>query len=110
MTLQQSLLAAASVTSLCCSPATRQLVQAADPQPPNILSVLCDDIRWNALGCTGHPHIKTPHIDALAAEHQPLVEQLSAQLDQLMQATDIGQDQMPVDEGIKGELPDKAIR
>jgi arylsulfatase A-like enzyme len=35
---------------------------------PNVLLVLCDDIRWNALGCTGHPHIKTPNIDALAEE------------------------------------------
>ncbi|MEM9825579.1 MAG: sulfatase [Planctomycetota bacterium] len=30
--------------------------------------VLCDDIRWNALSCAGHPHLKTPRIDALAAE------------------------------------------
>ncbi|MCA9130282.1 MAG: sulfatase [Planctomycetales bacterium] len=35
---------------------------------PNILVVLCDDIRWNALSCMGHPHLKTPHIDRLAAE------------------------------------------
>ena len=35
---------------------------------PNILFVLCDDIRWNALGCTGSPHVKTPNIDQLAAE------------------------------------------
>jgi arylsulfatase A-like enzyme len=35
---------------------------------PNVLIVLCDDLRWNALGCTGHPHIKTPNIDLLAAE------------------------------------------
>jgi N-acetylglucosamine-6-sulfatase len=35
---------------------------------PNILFVLCDDIRWDSLGCAGHPHLKTPHIDRLAAE------------------------------------------
>lgn len=35
---------------------------------PNVLIVLCDDLRWNALGCTGHPHIKTPAIDRLASE------------------------------------------
>lgn len=34
---------------------------------PNVLFVLCDDIRWNALGCLGHEHLKTPNIDALAA-------------------------------------------
>lgn len=45
-----------------------QSLHAANNKRPNILLVLCDDIRWNALSCMGHPHIKTPHIDALAAE------------------------------------------
>jgi arylsulfatase A-like enzyme len=22
---------------------------------PNVLIVLCDDLRWDCLGCTGHP-------------------------------------------------------
>ena len=35
---------------------------------PNVLFVLCDDLRWDSLGCTGHPHLKTPHIDRLAGE------------------------------------------
>jgi len=35
---------------------------------PNVVVVLCDDIRWDALSCAGHPHLKTPHIDQLAAE------------------------------------------
>ena len=35
---------------------------------PNVVLVLCDDIRWDALSCAGHPHIETPHIDRLAAE------------------------------------------
>ncbi|QDT59965.1 Arylsulfatase [Stieleria bergensis] len=35
---------------------------------PNVIVVLCDDIRWNALSCAGHPHLKTPHIDSLASE------------------------------------------
>ncbi len=48
--------------------ASNQHVQAADGRAPNILLVLSDDIRWNALGCMGHPHIKTPHIDALAEQ------------------------------------------
>ncbi len=41
---------------------------AAEPARPNILFVLCDDLRWDALGCAGHPHLKTPHIDRLAKE------------------------------------------
>lgn len=50
----------------------RSPLVAAEPiaaaQRPNVLFVLCDDIRWNALGCMGHPHIKTPHIDSLAKQ------------------------------------------
>jgi N-acetylglucosamine-6-sulfatase len=37
-------------------------------RPPNVLVVLCDDIRWNAMSCAGHPHLVTPNIDQLAAE------------------------------------------
>jgi len=35
---------------------------------PNIVFVLVDDLRWDALGCTGHPFAKTPNIDRLAKE------------------------------------------
>ena len=41
---------------------------AAETARPNMLFVLCDDLRWDALGCAGHPHVKTPHIDRLARE------------------------------------------
>ncbi|SLN18773.1 alkaline phosphatase family protein [Roseisalinus antarcticus] len=33
----------------------------------NILFIMCDQLRFDYLGCAGHPHLKTPHIDALAA-------------------------------------------
>ena len=33
----------------------------------NILFIMCDQLRFDYLGCTGHPTIKTPNIDALAA-------------------------------------------
>ncbi len=42
-------------------------VTAQSPQP-NVVLVLCDDIRWNALSCAGHPYLKTPHIDSLAED------------------------------------------
>ena len=32
----------------------------------NILFIMADQLRWDHLGCSGHPYIKTPHIDALA--------------------------------------------
>jgi arylsulfatase A-like enzyme len=35
---------------------------------PNVLFVLTDDQRFDALGCAGNPIIRTPNIDRLAAE------------------------------------------
>ena len=36
--------------------------------PPNILVILTDDHRYDAMGFLGHPFLKTPHLDRLAAE------------------------------------------
>lgn len=33
----------------------------------NILFIMFDQLRFDYLGCAGHPHLQTPHIDALAA-------------------------------------------
>jgi N-acetylglucosamine-6-sulfatase len=45
------------------------LLRAADAPPrPNVLFVLCDDIRWNAMSCANHPTLKTPNIDRVANE------------------------------------------
>jgi arylsulfatase A-like enzyme len=38
------------------------------PRPPNILFIMADQLRWDYLGCSGHPHIRTPSIDRLAAK------------------------------------------
>lgn len=35
---------------------------------PNILFIYADDWGWGDLACHGHPHIKTPHLDQLAAD------------------------------------------
>ena len=35
---------------------------------PNIVFILADDWGWGDLGCHGHPYVKTPNIDRLAAE------------------------------------------
>ena len=41
---------------------------AAEPIRPNVLFILCDDLRPDAIGCYGSRHVKTPRIDALAAD------------------------------------------
>ncbi len=41
---------------------------AADDARPNVVFILTDDQRWDYLGCEGHPFLKTPHSDRLAAE------------------------------------------
>jgi arylsulfatase A-like enzyme len=33
----------------------------------NVLYIMCDQLRWDHLGCSGHPFLRTPNIDALAA-------------------------------------------
>jgi arylsulfatase A len=35
---------------------------------PNIVIILCDDLGWGDLQSYGHPHIRTPRLDRLAAE------------------------------------------
>lgn len=43
---------------------------AADPAnaPPNVVFIMCDDLGWGDLGCFGQTTIKTPRLDALAAQ------------------------------------------
>ena len=36
------------------------------PQPKNILWIMCDQLRYDYLGCSGHPTLRTPNIDAMA--------------------------------------------
>ena len=39
----------------------------AQTPPPNVLWIMVDQLRFDYLSCYGHPHLQTPHIDALAA-------------------------------------------
>ena len=41
---------------------------AATETPPNILFILTDDHRWDALSILGHPVVETPNLDRLCRE------------------------------------------
>jgi arylsulfatase A-like enzyme len=56
----------AAIVALGCRGGARQ--SAAVPAKPNVLVILLDDLRWDALGYAGHPHVKTPQIDRIARE------------------------------------------
>src|SRR5437868_6776242 len=40
----------------------------AQEKTPNILFILSDDQRYDALSCAGHPIVKTPNLDRLAGQ------------------------------------------
>jgi N-acetylglucosamine-6-sulfatase len=43
-------------------------VDAAEAKRPNVLFILTDDQRWDALGLAGNKHLKTPNMDRLGRE------------------------------------------
>lgn len=60
--------AAAGVAGAAALAGCRGARRRADPAKPSFLILLTDDQRADALGCAGHPVLKTPAIDGLAAE------------------------------------------
>ncbi|MCB1064162.1 MAG: sulfatase-like hydrolase/transferase [Verrucomicrobiae bacterium] len=42
--------------------------EAAEAPKPNIVFIFADDWGWGDLSCHGHPYVKTPNIDRLAAQ------------------------------------------
>lgn len=48
------------------APPLEKLAPLPGAKPKNALFILIDDLRFDALGCLGHPFLKTPNIDRLA--------------------------------------------
>jgi arylsulfatase A len=56
------LVALALFTSAAC------LLCSGSGRPPNIVIILADDLGYGDLGCYGHPSIRTPNLDRMAAQ------------------------------------------
>jgi arylsulfatase A-like enzyme len=54
------------------------LAASVQAQPPNIVIILADDLGWGDLGCYGHPSIRTPNLDRLAAQGMRFTDFYSA--------------------------------
>jgi N-acetylglucosamine-6-sulfatase len=56
------------VTCLLAVGLPSEKVSAAGNGPPNMVFILTDDHRWDALSAMGHPFLQTPNLDRLADE------------------------------------------
>lgn len=65
--LQFSLFLAGLVALLSLNGLT-QPVRAEEAPAPNVVLIVSDDQAWTDYGFMGHPHLKTPNLDRLAAE------------------------------------------
>ena len=44
------------------------MAQSILQKRPNIVLIMCDQMRGDCMGIAGHPDVKTPYLDSLAAE------------------------------------------
>lgn len=57
------------ISALACFSLHAAAAFADEVSPrPNVVFILLDDLRHDALSCTGHPFVKTPNIDRIARE------------------------------------------
>jgi N-acetylglucosamine-6-sulfatase len=57
---------AATSASAAAEAAMQPLAKVAGALPRNVVLIVTDDHRYDAIGFIGHPFLKTPHLDALA--------------------------------------------
>lgn len=57
-----------AVAGLAANEPNLQLDPIEGVTPKNVILILIDDLRYDSLSCTGHPFIKTPHIDRISDE------------------------------------------
>ena len=47
----------------------------AENEKPNFVLIMCDDLGWGDVGFNGATHIRTPHLDEMAANGLNLTHQ-----------------------------------
>lgn len=53
---------------LALAPSTLLAPKSVSAAPPNVILCMADDLGWGDTGYNGHPHLKTPHLDAMSRE------------------------------------------
>jgi arylsulfatase A len=67
-----------SLSGLSCQSATMGNVSSGSKHRPNFVIIYADDLGYGDLGCYGHPTIRTPNLDRMAAEGAKLTQFYSA--------------------------------
>jgi arylsulfatase A-like enzyme len=64
---QPSLVHRTTILAMAFAAAWSSTALGAESRRPNIVLVMADDQGWGQVGYNGHPVLKTPHLDAMAA-------------------------------------------